>query len=155
LAIVVLPGGVGASNRVTCVGIISGNGTVLLGLLDVGNRVIFFLLFLLFLPLTLKHDLDLFLLGNRIQLIVHVLEVDLLFHLLLLPLLLHLVDGFLAHFDQILLQFRALVHLLRGVVPICFNHHVEEVDHGVFYGLYLVTGFRATILTAVVVLLVD
>ena len=99
--------------------------------------------------LSLKHDLYLVILGDAVQLFVHVLVLApiysarllLLLSLVLHGVILHLLDGLLAQLEELLaLPSRQLTPVVLGMlVPCVFVANIEEVDHRVFNGLHIVT----------------
>ena len=99
--------------------------------------------------LSLKHDLYLVILGDAVQLFIHVLvlaPIDSARLLLLLSLvmhrvILHLLNGLLAQLDELLaMPSRQLTPVVLGMlVTGVFITNIEEVDHGVFNGLHVVS----------------
>jgi hypothetical protein len=100
--------------------------------------------------LGLKHYLYLVVLGDAVKFFVHVLILAapmdcaswvLMVSLVVHGVILHLLDGFLAKLDELLAMPGGQVTpvVLRGLVRRVLIAKVEEVDHGVFYGLHVVT----------------
>jgi hypothetical protein len=99
--------------------------------------------------LSLKHDLYLVILGDAVQLFVHVLVLApiysawllLLLSLVLHRVILHLLNGLLAQLEELLaMPSRQLAPVVLGVlVTGVFIANIEEVDHRVFNGLYIVS----------------
>lgn len=89
------------------------------------------------LGLALKDDLDLVVLGDRVQILVHLVEIKLV-GFALYVLLLHLVNGLLAEFLEIVMPCtRVLIRLLINnlLTVIAFDYHVQQVYHRVLHSL--------------------
>lgn len=99
--------------------------------------------------LGLKHDLNLVVLRDAVKFVVHILILAapmdcaswVLVSLVVHGVILHLLDGFLAKLDELLAMPGGQVTpvVLRGLVLGVIITKVEEVDHGVFNGLHVVT----------------